>query len=198
MIEEKEAYPLSWPASWPRTPNEKKKNGVFKTTFDRARKELMHELELMGATDVILSTNIPLRRDGAPYASFRRTDDPGIAVYFKLKGQPRVIASDNYRSVEFNLHAAKLTIGALRGLERWGASDLLDRAFQGFTALPAPKGKRPWQEVLGCSIHDSLERIKTRRNELLRENHPDVGGTDAHAAEINDAYREAEAAKVGH
>lgn len=72
------SYPLVWPAGWPHTPIERRRNcWHFQTTFDRARKDLLHELDLMGAKGVVISSWLPLNRDGSPRATEREGRDDG-------------------------------------------------------------------------------------------------------------------------
>ncbi len=52
-----------------------------------------------------------------------------------------VIACDQFREVRLNMAAIGLTIKAIRQIERCGTSSLLERAFQGFSALPAHVGE---------------------------------------------------------
>lgn len=51
-----------------------------------------------------------------------------------------VIACDQFREVRLNLAAIGLTIKAIRQIERCGTTSLLERAFKGFSALPAYAG----------------------------------------------------------
>ena len=83
-----EAFPLSWPEGWARTPRHLQDEGWrFKTgsgyeydstsatgqryigkrqvTFDRARQQLADELERLNAKNITLSTNVPLRLAGS-------------------------------------------------------------------------------------------------------------------------------------
>ena len=48
-----------------------------------------------------------------------------------------VIACDQFKEVRLNMAAITLTIKAIRQIERCGTSSLLERAFKGFSALPA-------------------------------------------------------------
>jgi len=84
-----EAYPLSWPIDYPRTKHYSKSRYRDNTTFGRSRDRLIRELKLLKADKIIISSNIPLKRDGLPYATFR-IEDPGIAVYFNYKNSPTV------------------------------------------------------------------------------------------------------------
>lgn len=141
---------------------------------------------------VIISTNIPLRKDGLPFTNAKEPADPGVAVYFQRKGKKLCFACDKYDRVWKNMRAIQKTIEAMRGIERWGSSDMLDRAFTGFASLPAP-GKREWWVVLGLNGTESTDQIKARFRELAKIHHPDNGGSADTFAEINNAYQEATA-----
>ena len=85
-----EAFPLQWPTGHPRTSHPQRSR--FDVSFGTARDCLLHEIRLLGGTLPVLSTSIPLRLDGLPYANHRQPDDKGVAVYFTLKGQPMCFA----------------------------------------------------------------------------------------------------------
>ena len=192
-----DAYPLQWPIGWKRTSFPK--TSKFETSFTRARDEIFRELKLMGVsnnwanpTNIILSTNIPLRQDGLPYAGQSNPKDAGVAVYFKYKSKDMVFACDAYKKVEENLWAVKKTIEALRGIERWGASQMMERSFTGFEALPPPTStKKEWWDVLECRRDASPEFVRERWKFLAQIYHPDKpGGSEAKMAELNRAYQE--------
>lgn len=189
-----DAYPLSWPTGWKRT--QYKKTSKFKTTFAVARDHLMRELKLMGVnnstynTHIVLSSNVPLRRDGLPLAGQSNPKDPGVAVYFIYKGKPMVFACDTYPKVEDNLHAVTKTVEALRGIERWGASSMMERAFTGFTALP-PSSGTTWWEILQVSQRATEDEIKSAFRRLAKVHHPDQGGSEHMMSKLNNAYTEA-------
>lgn len=208
------AYPLAWPMGWKRAAE--RENSRFRKATrreghgDTARwipqrdltvsegiKRVMLELDRMGLgrDDVVVSTNLKLRLDGLPRSDQREPDDPGVAVYWEDgKGGHKVMAIDRYTSVADNLAAVAATLDAMRAIERHGGAMVLERAFTGFTALPAPTAKRHWREVLGFP-----DAAHVPRKELLRERfrsrassaHPDKGGGDAEMSELNVAYSEA-------
>ena len=192
---EQTKFPLTWPMSYPRT-KYRDKSRFGATSFAVARDALMKELGRFGADKVILSTNIPLRLDGLPKSGMGRIQDPGVAVYFRkmLKGnwQEFVFACDRWEKIEDNIHSITKTIDALRGIDRWGSSDMQERAFTGYTALPpaASETKRPWNVVLGVSKHEENDLVKRRWNELAMKWHPDRGGDAMKMSEINRAYAE--------
>lgn len=186
MTKAAEAYPLYWPEGWPRKKDYQRNSSRYELDFARARDELLRELRLIGARDVVLSSNVPLRRDGLPLASTSEPSDPGVAVYWTdRKGRPRVIACDVWRRVRENLRAVGLAIESLRALERTGASELLERAFAGFARLP--EGPDHWG-VLGVSRGSSKPQIDARFRELARQHHPDRGGDPSVMATITAAY----------
>ncbi|MGO8921400.1 MAG: J domain-containing protein [Xanthobacteraceae bacterium] len=191
-----EAYPLQWPDGWPRTAfnlreSDRKFGGhVHGLTMGRARDQLLDELRLLGARDIVVSTNVQLRRDGLPYSDQRRIEDPGVAVYFTLKKRPRVMARDRFISVAGNMRSLTLAVEAMRQLERHGGSHMVERAFAGFTAIAPPDWKKPWREVFGVKPEWRGD-IAALYREKARHRHPDVGGADTLMAELNDAYAEA-------
>ena len=172
-----EAYPLYWPEGWKRTDRYRRTVSRFKTGFAVSRDQLMDEIRRLGGRQVVLSTNIPLRNDGLPYASAKEPDDPGVAVYFTYKQKPMCFACDRFKYVKENIQAISKTIDAIRGIERWGASDMMERAFTGFLALPE-KASQPWREVLGLQGTGfiSPDVIDARFKELALKHHPDHGG----------------------
>lgn len=190
-----EAYPLQWPAGQKRTDSWRRERGPFKTSLASARDGILRELKLMGVNRqvIVISTNIRLRADGLPYGDGpkRPLNDPGVAVYFTRKQRPLAFACDNYQSVEQNLRAVQMTLQAMRGIERWGAREMLDKAFVGFTALPAPAKPKHWREVLNISGPTNLASVKATRDQLARHYHPDTGGTHEKMVELNRAYEEA-------
>lgn len=180
------AYPLCWPQGWPRTPSLQQERSRFSTTPDRARRGLLKEIErLVGRwyrrDDVIISTDIKLRLDGEPYASQRSPDDKGVAVYFMFKKKQMVFACDRYDLIHDNIHAIAKTIEALRGIERWGASDMLERAFTGFVALDHQE-EESWRTVLemGDSFNVSNDVLLAKAEHhfkiLANGAHPDKPG----------------------
>jgi hypothetical protein len=180
-----EAYPLQWPAGRKRTESYRREASNFRVTLGTARDELFAEIGRLGARHVVVSTNIPLRQDGKPYANTPRLDDPGVAAYFEHKGRKMCFACDRWNKVEDNMRAVAKTIDALRGVARWGTGDMLEAAFTGFAALPAPGSAREWWEVLGLQRTATRDEINHAARRLASEHHPDRGGNPARMAEIN-------------
>jgi hypothetical protein len=197
------AFPLAWPQGWPRTPDHRRVSNhpfggrTYPLTFDRARRQLLDELARLGAKNIVLSTNIPLRQDGQPYAGAadRGMDDPGVAVYFRLKDRDLSMARDGFTNIAANMRSLFLAVDGLRQLERHGGSYMMDRAFSGFIALPPPGPvKRSWWEVLGFPKgRSNIQRsdIESAFRRLAQERHPDSGGSHDAMSELNAARAQA-------
>lgn len=212
------AFPLSWPVGWKRVPPALRKPGRFgslmqrrspigdatqatkadMTVFDAVAR-ILHQLKLFNVPDwqVIISTNVPLRRDGYPRSGEREPADPGAAVYWRddLTKGDRVIAADIYTRVADNLAAIAATLDAMRAIERHGGAEILQRTFTGFTALPPPAAGPHWSDVLQVSRDASLDDIQRSYRALAKHYHPDApNGSEKMMAALNaardDALRE--------
>ena len=190
-----EAYPLQWPDGWPRTTpyareSDNRFGGSGRITVGRVRDQLMDELRRLGATEIVVSSNVPTRPDGLLYGTRYLVDDPGIAVYFTFKKKRMVMARDGFVSVAGNLRSLGLAIDGMRQLDRHGGRFMLERAFEGFLAIAPPDWKKPWREVLGIKPDWSGDIGELYRTKA-RTRHPDAGGSDTLMAELNVAYQEA-------
>lgn len=187
------AYPLQWPTGRKRTESYRRSRAKFSTTFAVARDAVVGEVRRLGGRNLVVSTNVPLRQDGLPYANFRKPDDEGVAVYFTYDGKQMCFACDRWDKVEHNMLAIVKTIDALRGIARWGTGDMMAAAFTGFTALPAPRAERPWREVLGLNSHEmSLVEARLAFRRRASVAHPDKGGSHDAMTELNLALAAAE------
>lgn len=200
-----EAFPLTWPAGWPRTPDHKKQDSKYRFargdwrqsggrrfwSFGEARDKLFEELARMGASGITLSSNYSLRNDGLPRADRRAPEDAGIAVYFTLNGKQMVMACDMHIRAEENMRSITLALEAMRQLERHGGGIMMEKAFAGFEALPAPGQRPPWWTVLGVEESASRSDVDAAYRRKARERHPDAGGSDTLMAELNAARDEA-------
>lgn len=207
------AHPLSWPVGWKRTPvgwrragkfgraRKQKLDGSYESprpvTLAEAVDRALAELQRMGIDrqDVVISTNVRLRLDGLPRSGEPEPDDPGAAVYWQEPvGAPRVMAIDQYTKVADNLAAIAATLDAMRAIERHGGATILERAFTGFVALPAPKGS-DWWAVLGCEPTATLEQARVAYRKAASAAHPDrPGGSEDQMARVNAAWERAQEA----
>ncbi len=202
-----EAFPLCWPDGWRRTPSDSRAYGRFnkgerRYSADRSsswiRKQdltvsdglqrILEQLQAMGIErqDIVISTNVRTRLDGLPRSGEREPTDPGAAVYWQDPNgkRKRCMAIDRYTKVADNLAAIAATLDAMRSIERHGGAEILDRAFTGFVALPAPE--QPWQ-VLGVPMAASRDEIEQAYRRLAMTHHPDRGGEASAMARINSA-----------
>jgi hypothetical protein len=157
-----------------------------------ARDHLMNQLVLMGARYIVLSSNVALRRDGLPYANQPEPSDPGVSVYFQWRGKQMTFACDRWDRVRDNVRAIGKTVEALRGVERWGASDMMERAFSAFEALPPPGGPVAascW-DILGITPGSRADADVAYRRRA-KTAHPDQGGTREEWDALRQAYEQA-------
>lgn len=196
------SLPLTWPQGWNRTPANSRELGRYgcKVSFAVARNSVIDELVVFGVLerDIILSTNIPVKRDGFPYANHREPEDSGVAVYWiDPDGTSRVMACDSWRTVRENLRALSTAIKALRTIRNSKAGEVLERAYAGFKALPQTSSDSHWKVVL--ELQDTPNEEITRK--VLRvafavaisEAHPDLGGNQDDASRVNAAHVAAKA-----
>ncbi len=190
-----EAFPLTWPEGVHRASSRSwSRFGKKGQTVLRVRRFLKDEVRRLGGEDLIISTNMRARNDGEPIANAKEPDDPGAACYFKLHGRTVCLACDSWRLLWENLYSVAKTIEAMRAIDRWGVSDLLDRMFTGFVALTDDAGKG-WASILGISLDATRTQIVAAYRTKMKDVHPDANpndpGASARAATINEAYRQA-------
>lgn len=207
------AYPLTWPAGWKRTvPASRfdakfgKRQATGSSSF-KALKSLsvadgvarvLEQLKIMGIDreDIVISTNLKLRLDGLPRSDQARPADPGVAVYWREGDKPALcMAIDQYHLVEENLAAVAATLDAMRAIHRHGGGTVLERAFTGFQALPAPGAEATWWDVLELGRNCTLADAQDAYRRLRSKQHPDKpGGSHEAVARLNKAWAEAQEA----
>ena len=64
---------------------------------------IVRELHLLGARNIVISTNIELRREGLPDAGRPAPADLGVAVYFTYNGSEQCIPCDKWRTIRENM-----------------------------------------------------------------------------------------------
>lgn len=114
-------------------------------------------------------------------------DDEYIYDRF-IRSQPS-LCCDKWTDIEANIRALSMSIDAMRGLDRWGVSEILKRVFTGFKALPEKVEAKPWWEVLQCTARASKDDIKKAYWRLAKIHHPDNGGSPQAFSELSDAYQ---------
>jgi len=192
-----ESFPLQWPAGWSKCSF--RKFAAFKST--NVTNKLLTELRRLKATNIVISSNMATYRKGnieIPYANQNITD-PGVAVYFTKDGKQQCIPCDKWKTIDQNIRAIALTIEALRGIDRWGAKEMVDAAFSGFKALPGPDDIntvpiKTAREIIGVSSDCvDLEYIKFKYRNKAKELHPDSPTGDKNEFQkLNAAFEELE------
>lgn len=187
-----EAFPLDWPLGFARTRDDARKWSQFKQTMENAQRFLRHEINLLGAGGLIVSSNIPVRRDGMFYTEYmnKKMDDPGVAIYFKMGTDDIVMCCDQYLKVWENIYALGKSVEALRAIERYGCSEFMKRAFTGFKAIPERVEMSCW-EILVLPPTKDTAVIKERFRLLAMDAHPDKGGSVENFHALNTAYNDA-------
>jgi hypothetical protein len=187
-----QAFPLSWPNGIPRA-SSRSRSQFGAHTVVAAVKEIRRNITLLGGRLPVVSSNIPLRQDGDPYSNPGHMNDPGVAVYFQLKGKPYCMPCDMWHTVEENLWAVAKHIEAMRGMQRWGVGSI-EQQFAGFKALAAGEN---WWDVLECLPTADPGIVDKQYRARLRSAHPDTGGSHEAMTRLNKAREEAlEAQKV--
>jgi hypothetical protein len=177
----RQPFPLQWPAGWARIDPTKRERALFRVTLTEGVQDLLYDLRLMKASNVVITSDLPTNSRGLPYAS-GKADDPGIAVWCVVDGAERVFACDRWSTAAANLRAIGKTVEAIRKIGDWGAADMVTRAFSGFAALPpgaeqemapnqASSPTKSWRDVFrdlspawatrGAG-HDIVDRVNKR------------------------------------
>lgn len=198
MSDDATRYPLAWPAGWKRTTmrrramfSKKRSSGYGYDNLEvgDGLDRLLGELRRLGARNPVISSNLQLNRDGSIRAGqAKMLADPGIAVYFRLNQQPRVLACDKWNSAADNMAAIAGHIEAIRTQERYGVGTL-DQAFAGYAALPPVGGTQggDWRGELGIPVGALVtpDMVEDRYRQLLKERHPDKGGSHDAVVRLN-------------
>jgi hypothetical protein len=179
------AYPLQWPVGWKRIPAHHRQGAKFakvntdhhpqigtwksiqELTVADALRRLFRELDLLSASNCVVSTNVETRADGLPRSDRRAPDDPGVAVYFQLHGKDRVLACDKWDRVADNIAAIAAHIDAIRRQDRYGVGTI-DQAFAGYSALPAPGSAARHRPCMKCLAFGRMHRWTKQK--------PSIGG----------------------
>lgn len=186
-----EKFPLHWPQGYPVT--EYRTESKFKCTFAEARDGIYYELDRLGSEAYFISCNINRNKSGQLIAGRLVYDNPGVAVYFKYNGEQKVIACDKWKYIHENLRAIEKSLEAIRGLDRWGCTNIISQAVSGMKELPMNAGNssRSWWQVLEALQNSSDELIENNYKRLRKQYHPDMpGGDNDKFVAVQKAYEE--------
>lgn len=181
------AYPLQWPANVQRTPSHKRSKPQFaEKSWGHTLAEIQRQVKLFDGRYATLSTNQPLRQDGMPYASYRKIEDPGVALYFELDGEQVCFPCDRWVTLGLNMRAIAMNLDAMRAMQRWGVGTVKQQ-FTGYKALAAENPTESWWDVLDCLPQAGAEVIQMQYRQLAKAAHPDLGGSAEAMARLNAA-----------
>lgn len=129
MIERK--YPLAWPENDARTPAlQRRGTSLFDTPIGKTLDQLETELQRFRATNIVLSIDLPFRG---------KINDSAAALFFDLPGGRAIaICCDLYMKQDDNVRALYKIVEGMRTIERFGGSNVSQKTFTGFAALPPP------------------------------------------------------------
>jgi len=200
------AFPLHWPTHRPRSAaparaafNKKvvrpgrSYTETQSLSIADALGRLQREVDLLGAKQYVLSSNVELRLDGLPRSGQAEPKDRGVALYFHLGNKPHCLPCDRYDRVADNIAAIAKHIEATRAIERYGVADM-GEMFAGFVALPPQSKKRSWRVVLSFppGVTPTREAVEKNYRSRAKQFHPDTpGGSHEGMAELNQARDEA-------
>lgn len=182
--------PLAWPTGWKRCQfPDRSRYGNW--SLGGAMVDLLEEARKLGASSTIFSSDMATNLDGSFRASAKVPADKGVALYFVLNGHKRVIACDKWDKMEHNIRALALAISSMRQLDRCGASEIMERAFTGFAALPAPVPAEHWSTVLKVDPKAEEPQVRAAWLAMLNVVHPDKnGGIDRGTQRVNEAWKQ--------
>jgi hypothetical protein len=188
-------YPLSWPEGRKRNPNPSASR-PFKTSLNVAIQNVRGSLRRFGE-----DTGIKIAEDSIVFSSnyggvgleMRQSNpkDTGVAVWFEWDAGLRCIPVDRYSDLAQNVQAIHHLIEADRTKMRYGGLEIVRAAYKGYTALPAPKSRLQWWQVLGLPNGTRLSKagLEAAYRARAKVVHPDAGGS-------REAWDELEAARA--
>jgi hypothetical protein len=206
-----EAYPLTWPPGRPRTPAHQRARAKFHAQtrenvggWNRVERkpislavavdELMGELRRLGighdGANVVLSTNLRLRRDGLPYSDQRSPTTPAPPCTSARTTGSFVSRATGGTGSRTTSSPWPRRSRRSAGIDRWGTGDMVQAAFTGFQAIAAAPARRAWWVVFGVEAHTPTADVEERYRELARQHHPDRGGNADAMVEVNNAWED--------
>lgn len=188
---------IHWPDAYDRTPAEDRESypGDLEPTRKESFQSIVDEIERWGGLDVRITTasqhyvdrpNVPHQHD--------KPDDVGVAAYYLQEGETaedwHAIACDRWTTQRENARAIALWARRMRLAERCGVTTA--QSTHAASALPSGDEEaivtsRPPHEVLGVAPDAPEAVVKGAYRELLKERHPDHGGSREAFDELQNA-----------
>lgn len=198
--------PLTWPDSVARTAPHTRGNPRFKArTLAAAADFVLQEINRLNGrwhgyddVSVIISSNLKYKVDNTPYSQQQEPADSGIAVYFTLcftrngknVERPIVMSCDKWSRTADNLYAIGKDIEAQRARDRWGCTNV-EQAFRGYLAIAEKCGGLSWWDTLQIKPDASRDVIEAAYRKLVKQSHPDAGGSAENFSKLKEAYDQA-------
>lgn len=188
-------YPLLWARGRQRA--EQREPARSKVSLARATDDLLYELHLLAATEIVISCNVaPLPQFPGYPESYEAPADPGVAVYFTLNRVPYIFACDAFAVVQGNMRAIAQLLREKRLLSQRYDEATIERELAGYKAAVVPveasPRRKPWWQVLYVSPDAPLEVIEAAYKSLAKLVHSDLTqGNDAAMTALNRAVEEA-------
>jgi hypothetical protein len=187
---------IDWPDWADRTrPAARERTSKFSVTLATSISDIETELEdRLGVDDWRLSTAAPHRqKDGRPYAN-ASPDNPGAVVRWSMDGEQFAVACDRYTQLRDNVREVGLYIEEKRKMGtrpvRTGQDEFatarLPSADDDDLVVAGGETEAP-HEVIGVSVDAPDAVVEAAYRELLKERHPDHGGTAAELRQLNQA-----------
>lgn len=188
---------IDWPESFERTPAEDRTpypNG-FRVTRSTAFQNVLDELRSWdGVTDVQLDSGAEHQKQNPnkPYAN-ATYEDPGVVVYFTKDGEEMAAACDRWDNPRDNaqdlyhyLHETRMQEqrGTVTAESEYDKLRLPSGDEDAVTVEPEP------HEVLGVAPDAPPAAVKGAYRELMKERHPDHGGTEEEFHRLQEAKEE--------
>ena len=196
IVQLPDAYPRQWPLGWERTIAHQRTSSRYSVSPGKAQSTLIRSVRHLGAQGIIMSSNHPVGARGRAVMSGPFTDnDPGVAIHWARAGKQEVMACDRWRHPWENMRAIYHAVEGLRTMERAGASQIMERAFQAFQLPSSNRPKQRWRDFFGCGeiFTPTEEYLKRMARDMRREWHPDNKdtGDEERFKQVDEALREA-------
>lgn len=181
---------LAWPKGKLKTPQDKRKNGQFKTTLANALSRVEAAVRAFSGK-VWRTKSLTIYLDGGELGSRNaflgrsRFRSPAVSVEFDLDGKTYCLATDNLTTPEQALCGIAVAIEGIRAQERYGIFTA-EEMLQGLSALPPVS---TWRDILGNP--KTLEQAENMYRELAKSAHPDAGGSHDAMTKLNSAIQSA-------
>lgn len=186
---------IDWPPQFDRTADhEREPNNSFDVTLARAFSDLETELDRLGVDDYDYEFDAQQRKkDKRPY-SRANSDDPSFVLRWSMGGEQYAVACDRYSRLRDNVRTVGHYLNEKRKMEdrpvETGESEFANARLppgegEDSVVVAGSASKQP-HEVLGVDPDAPDAVVRGAYRELLKERHPDHGGTEAEFRELQE------------